>query len=122
MNLLRIDSAAALLAGALTALLTPVLTGWYGLPASLLQSIAIANLLYGGYSGWLASRPCPRPLPGIVILVIANFSWAVVCLTLAVCFFDAATWMGLAHLSIEGAFVGALALSEWRQRRRLQLE
>lgn len=120
MNLLRIDSVAALAAGVLTALLSPVLAGWYGLPLAALQGIAAANLLYGLYSGWLASRPPPRPLAGIVLLVAANLVWTFVCAALALRFADTATWLGLTHLIGEGLFVGALAWSEWRQRRSLQ--
>ncbi len=119
-NLLRIDSTAALLAGVLTALLAPWLARWYGLPLPVLHGIAAANLLYGLYSGWLASRPPPRPLAGIVLLVGANLAWTFVCFTLAVLFFDALSGLGLLHLIGEGLFVGALALTEWRQRRSLQ--
>ena len=120
MNLLRIDSAAALAAGALTALLASVLAGWYGLPLWLLQGFAAANLLYGLYSGWVALRPPPRPLAGIVLLVVANLVWTFICAALSLRFAHSATWLGLTHLIGEGLFVGALALSEWRQRRCLQ--
>lgn len=120
MNLLRIDSTAALLAGSLTALLAPWLARWYGLPLPVLQGIAAVNLLYGLYSGWLASRPAPRPLAGIKLLVGANLGWTLACLLLAALFHHTASALGLLHLIGEGVFVGALALSEWRQRRSLQ--
>ena len=121
-NLLRVDSAAALLAAAFTGLVAGVLSRWYDLPLPLLQAVALVNLAYGLFSGWLLLRPCPRPLVLIHTLVFANGAWACVCLVLAVWFFDAATWLGIGHLLLEAAFVGALAVAEWRQRRGLQTQ
>lgn len=119
-NLLWIDSRAALLAGALTLLLSGWLAPRYGLPAPLLLATAVANLAYGCYSGWLLVQPRPRPVVLIHTLVVANALWALVCLLIAAWHFAAATWLGLSHLLLEAVFVGGLAVQEWRQRLHLQ--
>jgi hypothetical protein len=119
-SLLHLDSAAALTAAALTGALSPWLASWYSLPSSLLVGTAIANLVYGLYSGWLARRPRPRPLGAIRALALANGAWALVCVLLAVGFWPRASVLGLAHLLLEAVFVGALGLAEWRQQMALR--
>ena len=81
--------------------------------------MGVANLAYGTYSGTLARRMC-RPRRLLVVLVLANSIWAVLCMLAAVSLVDRASVFGLAHLAGEGFFVGSLAALEWRERERLQ--
>lgn len=120
LHLLRLDSAAGLLVGVLTAVASPVMAGWYRLPIALLLTTACANLVYGAYSGWLYRQPRPRPLWGLQLLAVANVSWGFVCLALAAHYATRASGLGLAHLLLEAAFVGGLGVTEWRRRMQLQ--
>ncbi len=95
-----------------------VLAGLYGLPASLLLAMGLANLSYAAYSLSLASRP-RRSLVWIQILVLANAAWATVCLILFGMQAGSAGPLGLAHLAMEACFVGTLAALEWRWRHQL---
>lgn len=114
-RLLRIDGVAGLTVGVFVLLAIDWLPGPLGLPRALLLFTGVANLLYGVFSTWLTSRD-PRPMPLIVGLVAANTVWAVVCVLLAAWCWNSATWLGLTHLWLEGAFVGGLACAEWRNR------
>ena len=116
--LLWIDGLAATTAGVLMLALGERLSDWYQLPQSLLQLIGLVSLGYATYSLSLALRS-RRPRTLIVLLVIANSLWAAACLRWALGFAATASPWGLAHLLGESAFVGGLALLEWRWRARL---
>lgn len=117
-SLLWIDCGAGLLAGALVVLCSAWLSRLYALPVALLLAIGIANLAYGAFSFSLARRAA-RPPALLALLVIANASWAVACGVMAVAVAPYASGWGLAHLLVEGLFVGGLAALEWRYRRFL---
>jgi hypothetical protein len=119
-RLLWIDGLAGLFVGVAVLILSNWLSRLYGLPQGLLLFTAAANLIYGIYSTTLANRRT-RPLVLIKLLVIANLAWSVVCLILASTHYDSATFLGLAHLLLEGAFVAFLASVEWRLRKQLQV-
>jgi hypothetical protein len=118
-HLLWIDSRAALLAGVGVLALSGWLREVYALPRPLLLVMGVANLAYGTYSGALARR-ARRPYALLVLLVVANATWAVLCGVAAVALAGTASAFGLAHLVGEGVFVGALAALEWRERERLR--
>ena len=80
-KLLWIDSSAALLAGGLVLALSGWLSKLHALPGGLLVLTGGVNLLYGSYSFSLAVR-AQRPRVLITVLVVANLSWAAVCLGL----------------------------------------
>ena len=115
---LWIDGLAAACAGVLMLALGERLSGWYQLPQSLLLLIGLVNLGYATYSLSLALRS-RRPRTLIVLLVLGNSLWAAACLRWALVFAPTASPWGLAHLLGESAFVGGLALLEWRWRARL---
>ena len=119
-HLLWIDSGAGLLGGATMLALSAWLTDLYALPRQLLLTMGVANLLYGTYSGLLASRR-RRPYGLIVLLVLANATWAIGCLVLTRRFAATASGFGLAHLVGEGLIVGGLAALEWRVRAQLSV-
>jgi len=94
------------------------LSGIYAMPPSLLIAMAMANLTYGLFSFSLAIRRV-RPRALIVLLAVANATWAIACGVAALVLASTASMFGLAHLLIEGLLVGALAVFEWRWREQL---
>lgn len=118
-DLLWYDSRAGLAVGMGGLLLSGWLSELYRIPTPLLVAMALVNLAYGACSGLLA-RLAVRPSALILLLVIANAAWAVVCVALAVRLAPTASTLGLAVLIFEAAFVGGLALLEWRARHRLR--
>lgn len=110
-------------AGALVGVVVLALNGWladlYALPQGFVRFMGAANLLYGLYSFSLAVRT-ERPMPLLILLVVANGSWAVACGVWAIAFWGTASWLGLGQLLAEAAFVGGLAWLEWRHRESLR--
>jgi hypothetical protein len=110
-------------AGGVVGVLVLALSGWlselYQLPLPVVLVMGAANLLYASYSFSLAVRKV-RPMPLLVVLVVANGVWAVGCVVAAVVFAGTASPLGLATLVSEGLFVGGLAAVEWRFRERLR--
>lgn len=117
-NLLWVDGVAGLLGACYSLSLHRLLSGFYRLPEPLLPAMGAANLVYACYSLSLASRK-RRPLPFIVLLALANGTWACVCLYLLIRYSPEASGFGLAHLALEGLIVAALAYIEWRYRHAL---
>ena len=118
-HLLWIDSGAALLAGVVVVALSGWLSEVYALPRPMLLAMGVVNLAYETYSGLLARR-ARRPYALLVLLVVANATWAGLCGVAAVALADTASAFGIAHLAGEGVFVGVLAALEWRERERLR--
>lgn len=117
-HLLWVDCSAGGVVGVLVLLLSGWLSELYALPLPVVLVMGAANLLYASYSLSLAVRKV-RPLPLLVVLVVANGVWAVGCVVAAVVFAGTASPLGLATLIGEGLFVGGLAALEWRNRRLL---
>lgn len=118
-KLLWVDGLAAALAGAVVLTMAHWLSTWYRLPRELIFLMGLVNLLYASYSLSLARRSV-RPVLLILLLVVANLTWAVVCLRWAVVYSESASLFGLAHLVGEALFVGGLACLEWRWREWLR--
>jgi predicted membrane-bound spermidine synthase len=114
-KLLRIDSLGALTVGLVMLLLSQWLSSWYALPRGFIIFMGLVNLAYGCYSFSLLVK-IKRPLSLIVVLVIANLGWAVLCVLWAVIFAQSASPFGTIHLLGEALFVGGLAYLEWRNR------
>jgi hypothetical protein len=119
-NLLWVDCVAGAVVGAAVLLLSGWLSPLYGLPRGLILFTGVANILYASYSFVLASSN-RRPLALINALVVANSTWALVCVYLAVGVAQSPTVFGLAHLLGEAVFVAGLASLEWRWREQLLL-
>ncbi len=94
------------------------LSGLYSLPVEFIVGLGVVNLMYGAFSFSLAVRR-KRPLGLIVLLVVANGGWTVICLLAAVMLMTKASAFGVTHLVIEGLYVGWLARVEWSQREGL---
>lgn len=97
-------------------------SGWLsrieGLPQEVFLFTGAMNLLYGSFSFSLALRR-ERPMHLIKLLVVANLTWAFVCLGLAAAFSATATPVAFVHLVGEAVYVGGLAVLEWRHRNLL---
>lgn len=119
-SLLWIDSRAGLAVGASMLALFPWLTELYGLPRVLLISTGIANVTYGTYS-FVLERRAERPHNLLMLLVVANFMWSVLCFGMVFLFATSAQLLGTAVLMFEGAFVGVLAMLEWRSLEALRM-
>ncbi len=117
-RLLWIDGLAAASAGLIVLLLRGWLVDWYSLPAEFLLLIGAVNLLYSLYSLPLAllSR---RPRLFILFLVIANLTWATLCIVWSIYYAATASVFGMIHLIGEGLFVAILAGLEWHWRDQL---
>ena len=116
-RVLNVDGLAGCAAGLLVLALLDWLTRLHQLPGQLLLFMGIVNLLYGSYSGSLALRARRGPMPGrrwIDLLIIGNTGWALVCIGLAVSYWNTASIFGLVHLLFEAAFVLFLAILERR--------
>lgn len=117
-TILWVDGGAAFVAGLLGLVLRDWLAGLYGFPLALVLFIAAANLVYASYSGSLAvlasssGRRVPRR--AIDVLVAGNSAWAVVCVGIVVGTFRFASPIGIAIVALEGCFVAALAVAEFR--------
>lgn len=118
-RLLWVDCTAGAVVGAVTLSASGWLSGWYGLPQSFLLLTGAVNLAYASYSFSLAVRS-RRPLPLILLLVVANLAWAAAMVRWAVVFRETATPLGLIQLIGEALFVGGLGLLEWRWRNLLR--
>jgi hypothetical protein len=114
-KLLRIDSFGGLSVGLLMLLLSHWLSSWYGLPRGFILFTGLVNIIYGCYSFSLLLRT-KRPLSLIILLVLANLVWAVLCVLWAVIFAQTASFLGTIHLLGEALFVGGLAYLEWCNR------
>jgi hypothetical protein len=122
LGLLSVDGGAGLAVGLMLLSLRPWVAPFFGMPLGWVTAIGLANLIYGSYSAtlaWRAWRGVWPPRVAIDVLATANAAWTVVCAGLLVSFHAQFGFFGLAHITLEGAFVGALAVAEWRWVRPL---
>lgn len=119
-RLLWIDCAAGAAVGTVVLILHPWLSELFALPVGLVLLMGLANLVYASYSFSLAVRRV-RPMSLIVLLVVANGAWALLCVRWAVAHAGTASALGMLQLMGEATFVGGLAGLEWRHRERLRL-
>lgn len=118
-SLLWIDCTGALVAGIVVLTLSGWLSTLYRLPLGLVITMGIANLVYGGFSFSLARRRM-RPRALLRVLVAANLCWALFCAMTTVMVATRASYFGLAHLILEGMYVGGLGMLEWTHRVALE--
>jgi hypothetical protein len=116
--LLRIDSSAGLVVGGTMIALDEWLSELYAIPLGIFYFVALTNVVYGLFSLSLVMR-ARRTMGLIKLLAVANGGWAVLCFGLVVYLWCTATFFGIAHVALEGVFVGGLAALEWKQRERL---
>lgn len=116
-TILWVDACAAASAGLAVSVLREWLAHLYGFPISLVLFLGFANLAYASYSGSLAVLASTGRLlsvRAVDLLVLANSCWVLVCAAVLASTMHTASVFGIAHLVLEGAFVGSLALVERR--------
>lgn len=118
-SLLWIDCTGGVVAGVAVLTLSGWLSTLYRLPVDLVVTMGIANLVYGGFSFSLARRRT-RPRALLLVLVAANLCWALFCAITTVIVATRASYFGLAHLILEGMYVGGLGMLEWKHRVALE--
>ena len=112
-HLLWADCTAGAIVGIAVLMLHTWISDWYNLPKNILLFTGVANVLYACYSFSLAINK-KRKRIAIIILIIANASWVLVCIYLAITHWMTANFLGIGHLLLEALFVGWLACLEWR--------
>jgi len=110
-----IDGFSGLAGGIFMLSLRTFLADLYALPLRLITIIGLVNMVYATFGLWLASRK-QRSLVLVSALAIANGSWTVVCIGLAITFGRSAHVIGIGHILFEGAYVATLGTIEWRNR------
>ncbi|MFY0539638.1 hypothetical protein [Nannocystis pusilla] len=118
--ILWLDGSAACVAGVVVLALHDALAQLHGFPPALVLFIGVVNLAYSCYSGTLAIRASRGHTPtrrAIDILVVANLAWVAVCAAIVASTAGTASAFGLAHVGLEGLFVGALAVVEYSRVR-----
>lgn len=88
------------------------------LPLSVVVFMGIANLVYGLYSLFVTTRRV-RHVNLVKLLACANMAWLLVCLGVAVTYWNQINGLGLLHVLGEGAYVFLLGLTEWRLKDEL---
>lgn len=114
-SILWLDGGGGLLVGVLMQALSTWLLPLFRLPEPVYFTITAANLAYGVFGLFLASRP-RRSRRLVVTLAVANALWGVLCVIGVILLANRASVFGLVHIAAEGAFVFWLAQTEWRNR------
>ena len=114
-KILWVDCLGGLFVGAVVLSICTLLSEWESLPAAIVFSMGVFNLVYGCYSLLVATRK-PRPLLIVKVLAIANMLWLIVCLAIVIAFWQQISVLGLLHVVGEGIYVFALGLTEWKWR------
>lgn len=118
--ILWLDGCAACVAGVVVLALHDALAQLHGFPPALVLVIGAVNLAYSCYSGTLAVRAARGHTPtrlAIDILVAANLAWVAACVAIVAITAGTASIFGLAHVGLEGLFVGMLAVLEYSRVR-----
>lgn len=118
--ILWLDGGPAAVAGALVLALHDPLARLHAFSTELVLFVGAVNLAYACYSGSLAvlaSRGRTPSRRAIDILVVANAAWVVVCAAILTATAGSASVFGVAHVGLEGLFVGSLAVAEYRHVR-----
>ncbi len=117
-SLLWIDCTGGLIAGILMLSFSEWLSALHVLPIGLIVTMGVANVVYGTFSFSLARRAL-RPPKLLLLLVVANSLWAVLCAVTAVVVAADASIFGISHLALESVYVGGLGALQWRYRNSL---
>lgn len=115
--LLWIDCVAGFTGGTLVVSFKEWLSDLHAFPEDLVLFLGLSNLAYASYSLTLATRASMGRTPSrrsIELLVIANAAWVLVCASVIASTWPFATVFGLAHVGLEGLFVGSLAFTQYR--------
>jgi hypothetical protein len=114
-RILWADFTAGAVVGAALLVLSVWLEEIYSIPRAILLFMGAAGLLYASFALALAVNPAP-PSARVVLLGSANLVWSALCVLIALAMLSTASWLGLAHLAAEAAFVSWLGINELRHR------
>ena len=114
-KILWVDCLGGLFVGGAVLSICKLLSDWESLPTTIVFFMGVVNLVYGCYSLFVVTRK-PRPLLMIKALAIANMFWLIVCLVIAIAFWQQISVLGLLHVVGEGIYVFAIGLTEWKWR------
>ena len=117
-KILWIDCIGGLIVGVLVLLASNLLSQWDGLPIEVVRFVGFANLAYGCYSIWVATRN-PRPISLVKILALANMAWLLFCISITAAYWNEISLFGIIHILGEGIYVAALGAVEWKWRKSL---
>jgi hypothetical protein len=116
-NLLRLDAAGGLGAGAVVLALRVPIAALYAVDLDVVWLVGGANLAYGCFSGTLAlvhTLAGRVPQAALTALAVANVFWGGFCLVLAAALLGHAGPLLFVHLGLEAVVVGGLGFYEWR--------
>lgn len=116
-SILAVDASGGVLVGAVVLLWLDVFHAISAIPKPVLGFMGAANLTYGLYSSTLTALALQRRKVSrhwVSLLCAANLSWSVVCALLLVRLSGTIAPLGAAHLALEGLYVAALAIIEYR--------
>lgn len=116
--ILWLDCIGGITVGLIVLALSQWLSHWERLPIHVVIFMGLANLAYGTFSLFVATRQI-RPAWLITTLASANMLWIVVCIVIACRWWEQISILGLAHVMGEGIYVFGLGLAEWRLRQKL---
>ena len=117
-RILWIDCLGGLAGGVLVILFSGWISRLEGLPHSIVLFMGIANLSYGSYSLFVATR-LTRGIRLVGSLAMANMAWMPICLIVVWLHWETLTLLGCIHVLGEGIYVGILGGIEWSIRKRL---
>ena len=117
-NILWLDCIGGLIVGVAVLTFFRAVGSLGGLQTAVVIGMGLANLLYGSYSLFVATRK-PRPRRLVEILAYGNMAWLGVCVLVTFLEWDRVTPLGILHVIGEGIYVAGLGIVEWFWRHEL---
>ena len=117
-RLLWVDCIGGLVVGFVVLVFCQLISSWENLPLETVVLMGAANLAYGVYSLFVTTRK-KRPLILVKMLAIANITWLLVCVVIAVIYWSQISPIGFVHVIGEGIFVASLGFVEWKMKESL---
>jgi hypothetical protein len=118
-RILWVDCIGAIATGVSMLILSGWLSSLSGFRREFVIGHAFVHLIYGAYSFSLAVRK-RRPMWMLLVLIVANAAWGCFCLIFAGTLLGDAPVFAAAQFTLEGLYVGGLALIEWNRRELLK--
>jgi hypothetical protein len=118
-RILWVDCIGAIATGVAIFIFSGWLSSLSGFSREFVIGHAFVHLIYGAYSLSLAVRK-RRPMLMLMVLIFANAAWGCFCLIFAATLWGDAPVFAVAQFTLEGLYVGGLALIEWKRRDLLQ--
>lgn len=117
-RILWVDCLGGLIAGGIILSIAALISRLDSLPLEIVYFVGFANLAYGSYSLWLATRSA-REIVFIKLLALANMAWLFFCIAIVATYWNEISVFGVFHKLAEGLYVASLGVLEWRWRNTL---